>query len=334
MTVRSQDDLAGDEGRWLPLDAVRECFGWLVTGPEPLSLDGRPFVGLPDRMIPLDELRDRLLRRGCPNATRDAVWGELVSRARREGATWTVACAGMALPMLASTARWLSARYPDGDPFDVHAEVLAGFLDALARIDLQRPHVLARLRWAAYRAGKRALSEALDAPTPVPPGYRSAPPRPPWGHPDLVLARAVREGVLTRTEADLIGATRLEDVAVDGWAAEHGTTIDAAYKTRRRAELRLAAYLRQAAIEADENDPVGEHVTSHLTGPAPTSASLPPAGQASRNVVSLSKGTRGEQTEEVADAVSKTGSDSGLFSCGPTTPDQPEAETSEVPRCA
>jgi hypothetical protein len=332
MTVRSQDDLAGDEGRWLPLDAARECFGWLVTGPDPLALDGRPFVGLPDRMIPLDELRDRLLRRGCPNATRDAVWGELVSRARSEGASWTVACAGMALPMLASTARWLSARYP-GDPFDVHAEVLAGFLDALSRIDLQRPHVLARLRWAAYRAGKRALSEALDAPTPLPPGYRSAPPHPPWGHPDLVLARAVREGVLTRTEADLIGATRLEDVAVDRWAAEHGTTIDAAYKTRRRAEHRLAAYLRQAAIEADENDPVGEHVTSHLTG-TPTSASPPPSDQSSRNVVPLSKRAGAEQTEKVADAVSKTGSDSGLFSCGPTTPDQPEAETSEVPRCA
>ncbi|MGP4112974.1 hypothetical protein ACTWP5_18940 [Streptomyces sp. 4N509B] len=329
MALSSQDGLGDAECRRLPLDVARECFGWLVTGPDPLALDGRPFAGLPDRTIPLDELRDRLLRRDCPKGTRDAVWGELVSRTRSEGASWTVACAGMALPMLASTARWLSVRYPDGDPFDVHAEVLTGFLDALARIEIGRPHVLARLRWAAFRAGMAALREALDAPTPLPPGYRSTPPHPPWGHPDLVLARAVREGVLTPTEADLIGSTRLEDVAVGRWAAEHDTTIGAAYKSRRRAEHRLAAYLRQAAGDVDDSDPVSEYVASRLADPTP-----PTARQSPRNVTPSPGGERAEQTGIVAGAVSKAGADSGLFSCGPTTPDRPDDETSEVPRCA
>ncbi|MFC8361302.1 hypothetical protein ACFUIY_15730 [Streptomyces griseorubiginosus] len=126
----------------------------------------------------------------------------------------------MALPALAGAARQLAQRFP-GDPFDIHAEVLSGFLDALVTIDVVRPRVLPRLRWAAYRQGFAALMEAPDAPTPAAPGYRSAAPRQPWGHPDLVLARAVRESVVTRTEADLIGVTRLDESSVADWAAHH-----------------------------------------------------------------------------------------------------------------
>ncbi|MDF2271857.1 hypothetical protein P2Q00_41485 [Streptomyces coacervatus] len=184
-----------------------------------------------------------MLQRRCPRRTRDAVWAHLVQCAREEGASWTMACVGMALPALAGICRWLAARYP-GDPYDVHAEVLAGFLEGLATVDVERPRVLVRLRWAAYRRGFAALSEALRAPVPVSPRFCSAPPQRPWGHPDLVLARAVREGVLSRTEADLIGATRLDGQAVTDWAASHRTTAPAAYKARRRAEYRLVAFLR------------------------------------------------------------------------------------------
>src|SRR5256885_8385179 len=95
----------------LPLNIARDTFSWLVSGPHPLAVDGRRFPGLPRRPVPLDELRDRLLQRYCPRRTRDAVWAHLVRRSRAEGASWTVACVGMALPALASSARWLAARY-------------------------------------------------------------------------------------------------------------------------------------------------------------------------------------------------------------------------------
>ncbi|RKN50093.1 hypothetical protein D7231_35805 [Streptomyces klenkii] len=238
-----------------------------MTGPSALSLDGRAFPGLPDRTLPLDELRDLILRRRCPQAVRDAVWAELVTRARREGATWTLACAGMALPALASAAGWLASRHRERDVFDIHAEVLTGFLGALPDIDLERPQVLVRLRWAAFRAGLAALAETLNAPIPLPPGFRSTAPRPPFGHPDLVLARAVREGVLTRTEADLIGTTRLEDVPLAKWAAGHGTAAKAAYAARRRAEVRLADYLRRRTRDTDPDDPVAGAVTTELAAP-------------------------------------------------------------------
>jgi hypothetical protein len=312
----------------LPLDVARQCFTWLVTGPEPLSVDGRTFSGLPNRLVPLDELRDRLLRRHCPRTTRDAVWTHLVERSRTEGATWTMACTGMALPALASTSRWLAARYP-GDAFDVHAEVLSGFLAALNSIDLQRPRVLVRLRWAAFRAGHAALAEALDAPTPVAPGFHSSPPRPPWGHPDLVLARAVRQSVLTRTEADLIGATRLEESSITDWAVANRTTVGAAYKARRRAERRLIAFVCDQARETDPDDPVANGVLSIAT-PAVRRRDTRP----SRSAAKRRGGGRDGAVEAALGSVSKMPTKTRLHGCGGSPPTAPSTPSSEVPRCA
>lgn len=321
-----------DPEHLLPLDTARECFLLLVSGPQPLSLDGRAFHGLPHRPIPLDELRDRLLRRSCPRRTRDAVWAHLVRRARREGATWTLACAGMALPALAGVARQLSEGFP-GDPFDVHAEVLSGFLGALATTDVGRPRVLARLKWAAYRQGFAARKEALNAPTPVAPGFRSAVPRPPWGHPDLVLARAVRESVLTRTEADLIGTTRLEELTLEDWAARHGTTPNAAYKVRRRAEARLIAFLRGEARDGDLSDPVARSAMGSLP-----SAHVPPARRHAVQALATSSpsvtAVEGDRTpnwpEKSSMGVAKNGPDSGLLRCGSSTPAPTSLPSSEV----
>jgi hypothetical protein len=82
--VPTSSDVVGtppERGRtWLPLDTVRDTFALLVAGPEPLTIAGGDFPGLPDRAIPLDELRDRLLRRSrYSQTTRDAVWTYLTS---------------------------------------------------------------------------------------------------------------------------------------------------------------------------------------------------------------------------------------------------------------
>jgi hypothetical protein len=239
---------------WLPLDTARDTFTALVTGPDPLALNGRLFPGLPDQTIPLDDLRDRLMRPGCPRRVRDAVWRHLVLRSRVEGATWTVACVGVALPALASVGSWLAERYP-GDRGDIHAEVLTGFLTGLATVDLRPPGVFTRLRWIARRAGLTALHDALDAPAPVPSGYGSVPPPPPAGHPDLVLARAVTDGVLSRLEADLIGATRLEEIRLTAWAQQHRMGHQFASRLRARAETRLLAWLTGAPGPTDPTSP-------------------------------------------------------------------------------
>lgn len=237
----------------MPLDVVRATFGWLQVGPQPLAIDGREFAGMPDREVPLGELRDRLLARSCPQRVRDAVWAHLVARSREDGGAWTVGCAGVALPALTRTAATLTARFA-GDPRDVHAAVLAGFLAELAVVDLARPRIVLRLRWAAYRAGHAAVRDALDAPVPVGHGMTpaSAAPPVPGGHPDFVLARAVADGVISRGEAELIGSTRLEEVSLAAAARARRAGYEATKKARRRAELRLAAWL---LAEAQDSDP-------------------------------------------------------------------------------
>ena len=325
-----------DEYEWLPLDTARDAFQWLVTGPKPMAVHGARFAGLPRRWIPLDELRDRLMSKQCPAHSRDRVWAYLVRRSRATGGAWTVACVGMALPSLASSARWLAARYR-GDRADVHAAVLAGFVEALATVDLADPGIVVRLHYAARRAGQAALEESLDAPMPVGTGYRSTAPRPPHGHPDLVLARAVGEQILTPTEAELISATRLGETSVTEWARAHGAAPKTVFKARDRAEDRLVTWLRDQATEPDSEDPVADAAMSAL---AVNAVDPPPSASPamSRAVSGRHRNGRPTVPKKPSRLVSKNAPKSGLLGCGETSPTSPRAADSppisQEHRCA
>jgi hypothetical protein len=291
-----------------PLDQVRSAFDGLTCGPNPVSVDGREVRGMPARPIRLDEVRDRLRERGCPGATRDAVWALLVHRARIEGEAWTIACLGCALPDLISASRQLSrglphtlssrglarpigrarsavAGVPDYLPgtggggcggyrwsaldaaadtptvggghqacrsgvsassavCDVEAAVLAGFLAELMVVDLTRPRVLGRLRSAAHEAGVLARREITGAAIPRARLFSSYSPRSSARHPDLVLARAVAARAITRGEAALIGATRLEPTSLAEVAVRRGQPYRDVRAARIRAERKLSVFLR------------------------------------------------------------------------------------------
>ncbi len=83
-----------------PFDTLEKTFDLLTTGPRPLALDGTGLPGLPDRPVPLGELKARLLHPSTPFAIRDAIVGELVARAQAEGGRWSVGLAGVLLPGL------------------------------------------------------------------------------------------------------------------------------------------------------------------------------------------------------------------------------------------
>ncbi|SER76992.1 hypothetical protein SAMN05216188_11596 [Lentzea xinjiangensis] len=311
---------SGFERDSMPLDAARSAFEWLVAGPHPVSVDGRLFPGLPARRVPLNELRDRLLRRRCPQTLRDSAWAHLVLLACTEGGAWTVGAVGVALPALTSIAATLSARFA-GDPSDIHAAVLAGFVAELGEIDLRRPRVMLRLRWAAYRAGHTAVREALDAPVPSGHGFRPTIPPPPWGHPDFVLARAVADGAITSTEAELIGSTRLEGVPLADAAAERNLSYQAAKKARQRAEHRLVAYLLDNTADTPRSGPREGDVATQVADAVTITA----AAQHSTTTLSLSRtvtdlATR--TTKKVGDRVSPQDRFSGVQGCGrkPATP--------------
>jgi len=224
-------------------DSARTAFAWLVTGPHPVALDGRRIRGLPPRLVPLDEVGSTLISKGCPQETRDAVWTALVTRSRAEGGTWTVACVGLALPVLIPVAAKLTNRFR-GEVHDIHAAVLTGFLEALTDVDLTRPAILVRLRWSAYRAGHRALRDALDTAAPVADLGARAPGTPAvGGHPDFVLLAAVEADVLTAAEASLIGDTRFGELSLVDAAHARGQSYKATQQARHRAERKLAAYL-------------------------------------------------------------------------------------------
>ncbi len=314
-----------------PLGAARTAFELLTAGPSPLALDTRGYPGLPNRVVPLDELRTRLLAASCPAETRDVVWRRLVTRSRTDGAAWTMACVGLALPALLRMAADMSERFA-GDPSDVHAEILTAFLAALATLDLDRPGVMTRLRWAAYRGGHAALREALSAPMPCRDGYRSTEPPAPAGHPDLVLARAVAEAVITTVEADLIGATRLELRRMRDWAHEHDLGYEAAKKIRQRGERRLVDWLRDQARTNDGGEDAFGRGVVRLGNPATVRGTTEGAVDAD----GLAAHAAGLRLVPAGDSrVSPIRGGCGFQGCGTNLhPTSHPIASSEDPRCA
>jgi hypothetical protein len=71
---------------------------------------------------------------------RDAVWRELVVRARRDGPAWVVAAVGVAMPGLRRIAGLLTAGWR-GDTDDLDSELIVGFVARLKTIDLDVPRI-------------------------------------------------------------------------------------------------------------------------------------------------------------------------------------------------
>jgi predicted DNA-binding protein (UPF0251 family) len=227
------------------LDAADAAFRLLCAGPRPLSLHASQLAaGLPDRPVPLDELRELLLHPATAARARNAAWAELVRRARSGDPAWVLGLTGMALPGLRRAVASLAPLYC-GDPADLQAEVLAGFLAAMRALDLddlESVPLASRLYWAARRAGvKLAWADAGHADRRAGLDERGDAPALPWGHPDFVLAAAVRKKILTPAQAELIGLSRLEGVPLSKIAAETGISHSALCNRRKRAEKAIAA---------------------------------------------------------------------------------------------
>lgn len=318
-----------------PLDTARDAFSVLVAEPFPLTIDGSLFEGFPATLVPLDRVRARLLKPDCPAATRDAVWAHLVARSRQSGGAWTVGCVGMAMPALTALAAESGAAFAT-ERSDIDAEILAGFLTALARVDLQQPWIMSRLRQAAYLAGRAAVRAVLERDVPIEDGFDSRPPPPPSRHPDFVLVRAVADGVLTDAEADLIGVTRLEDVTLHDYARAHGLHPEACASMRLRAEYRLVAYLFDPATAVDPPTDDGGVTDQILTTVAVERAArgLPPHVSRPRIVTRAGR----VRSQRIRRGLPCRGAQSAVRRCGATPPDAGPApeppEPTEMPRCA
>jgi hypothetical protein len=171
-TRREAPESAGPRagsGAWpaSPLSAAATAFRLLTIPPAPLAFDCRPITGLPDTVVPLDELRRLLIHDGTPRPTRDLVWRELVIRAQRDGPARVVAAVGLALPGLRRRAGRLAIGW-HGDTADLDAELLTSFLERLATIDIDAANICGRL----IDAGAPSVEPAPAPRTTTPSGCR------------------------------------------------------------------------------------------------------------------------------------------------------------------
>lgn len=241
--VPTDDDDAAEVPALSPFDALEKAFRLLASGPRPLCLDGTEVPGLPDRQIPLVELRAMLLHPSVGFAVRDAALGVLVARAQAEGGGWSVGVTGVLLPGLRRVVFPLFEAYPTKGA-DLEAEALCAFLTALARCQPERARLASWLCWRARIGAARVLrAELAERAGPGATPVSAAPPRP-WGHPDFVLAKVVAAGVISAQDAELIRATRLEQESLAEVAGRLGISYQSCQKRRARAEATLAEHLR------------------------------------------------------------------------------------------
>src|SRR5579875_1428244 len=185
-----------------PFDALEETFRLLSIGPRPICLDGRQVAGLPDRDIPLLELRGMLLHPSVAFSVRDAALGVLVARAQAEGGAWSVGIAGVLLPGIRRAVFPLFEACPTKGA-DLEAEALCAFLRALARCRPDRARLASWLCWRTRIGAAKVLrAELAERAGPGANPVSAAPPRP-WGHPDFVLAKVVAAGAISAEEAAL-----------------------------------------------------------------------------------------------------------------------------------
>jgi hypothetical protein len=236
-----------------PLDAVDAAFAALTCEPAPLTLDLDklgPDSGLPGGVMALPALRDWLLANPRAYPARDAVWRELIRRARLDGPAWVIAAVAMAMPALRRYAGRLASGYA-GDPADIDAEILTGFLTALRdRVDLTRDAPYATLCMAAWRAGHELRCQTGDA-VPVDDVEHVTGPRTPklpYGHPDLLVQRAVRLGILDKVDQEPYIDLRLGRRAIEPIAARLGITVDALRMRAERIAVRIADALASGLL--------------------------------------------------------------------------------------
>ena len=229
-----------------PFDALEASFRMLTTGPAPLALDGRRVGrGLPARPVPLGELRSRLLHPATGFETRDAALAELARLAQARGGAWTVGLAGVLLPGLRRAVARLAARCPGHQAADLQAAALAGLLEAVRAFPAGgAERVAERLLAAAVREAERLRKAAQRGRRrEVPAGLLVGSAARPACHPELALARAVAEGVISAGDAELVAQTRLGGLGLAAAAARAGLGYEAAKKRRQRAEAALAGWL-------------------------------------------------------------------------------------------
>ena len=142
---------------------------------------------------------------------------------------------------------------------ELEAEMLTGFWEEVTRPHPIAVSVTSRLfyaiqnrAWKAVRASSRAMASAVPISTSEVASHGGSSSAL-EDSPELMLDLATREGILSRHQAQLIRATRLEGFSIEELAAKLGTSCDALKMKRSRAERRLIDWLRDSRNDRSDD---------------------------------------------------------------------------------
>lgn len=236
----------------LPLKSLKKTFDLLRMDPQHLYLTVPATDAAPESVMDLNEITELLWDIKTDPAIANNIWAAIVRRTRTKNSGWTVVACGLAGPTLISKTGMLKACFPGVDTAEMQAEIVEGFLLALRTIDLDDPGIeslAGALATKAFNKARVPYREAVgDLADLSSDGLVSGPPCFPVGHPDIVLARAVRAGVITAEEAEYIGRTRLEERSLEDVGAELGVAKSTLGDRRAAAEARLVEALSSGMI--------------------------------------------------------------------------------------
>lgn len=235
-----------------PLKSTKKAFDLLRQDPQHLYLTVPAADTEPESVLDLNEITELLWDPKTDPAVANNIWAEIVRQTRAGDAGWTVVACGLAGPSLISKTRMLKACFPGADKAEMQSEIVEGFLVALRTIDLDDAGIeslAGALATKAFNKARVPYREAVgDMADLSCDGVVSGPPCVPVGHPDIVLARAVRAGVITAVEAEYIGRTRLEERNLAEVGAELGLATTTLFDRRAAAEARLVEALASEVI--------------------------------------------------------------------------------------
>lgn len=239
------------DGIETPLDTIKSAFAQMRETSAAFTIRLPPVpVGPAVREMDLDGISGVISNRNADPVLRAAVWGQVIRKARRGEAGWMIVAAGLAHGKLVHKSILLAGNF-GGDRAEDQADLIEAFIIAVRDIDILDPEVFdlgAACAWRAYAAVRKSRRRELansaaweELPVEVPASV-------PVGHPDILLARAVRAGVLTEREAEFIGRSYLEQTPTAQVAAWAGVSRRTFFRMRRAAEVKLAAALRDGTI--------------------------------------------------------------------------------------
>ncbi|WP_133884324.1 hypothetical protein [Glycomyces sp. NRRL B-16210] len=181
------------------LSACKREFSKICKAQGTQNSEGNWTFSIDGTEISTEDLSRTLISKSVDQQTRDHAWRTIVNRTREQPNPWIVIAVGVALPGIYNAIRHAASYAPNfNDRTELESAAIAGFIGALNDIDIENPKVCARLCNRAYASARRCAIEIsryqrqLQSPT-----FESRPPVEKFGHPDLILAKAIRNEIVT-----------------------------------------------------------------------------------------------------------------------------------------